>query len=63
MVNKIRFLIPEWIKVRHLASRFLALTLRRLGGDWQKIYGHPICLAETFVDISRFEGSCYRAAS
>ena len=41
----------------------MALNLRRLSRDWQKIYGHPIYLAETFVDTSRFKGTCYRAAN
>jgi len=63
IVNNTRFLIPEWVRVKHLASRVLALNLRRLSADWQKTYGHPIYLAETFVDISRFKGACYRAAN
>lgn len=63
IANNTRFLIPEWIQVKYLASRVLALTLKRLSADWQRIYGHPVYLAETFVDISRFEGACYRAAN
>jgi hypothetical protein len=63
IANNTRFLLPDWIRVKHLASRVLALNLRRLSADWQRIYGHPIYLAETFVDISRFEGTCYRAAN
>jgi hypothetical protein len=63
IANNTRFLIPDWIRVKHLASRVLALNLRRLSADWQRIYGHPVYLTETFVDISRFEGTCYRAAN
>lgn len=63
IANNTRFLIPDWVRVKHLASRVLALSLKRLCADWQKIYGHPIYLAETFVDISRFQGTCYRAAN
>ncbi len=63
IANNTRFLIPDWVRVKHLASRVLALNLRRLSADWQRIYAHPIYLAETFVDISRFEGTCYRAAN
>jgi hypothetical protein len=63
IANNTRFLIPDWIRVKHLASKVLALSLRRLSADWQRIYGHPVYLAETFVDISRFEGTCYRAAN
>jgi hypothetical protein len=63
IANNTRFLIPDWVRVKHLASSVLALNLRRLSADWQRIYGHPIYLAETFVDISRFSGTCYRAAN
>jgi hypothetical protein len=63
IANNTRFLIPEWIKVKYLASRTLALTLKRLSADWERIYGHPVYLAETFVDTGRFEGTCYRAAN
>jgi hypothetical protein len=41
----------------------LAKSLRRLSRDWQKTYGHQVYLAETFVDSSRFEGTCYKAAN
>jgi hypothetical protein len=63
IANNTRFLIPDWVRVKHLASKVLALSLRHLSSDWQRIYGHPIYLAETFVDISRFSGTCYRAAN
>ena len=46
-----------------LASQILSLNLLRLSEDWQQRYGHPIALAETFVDPERFEGICYRAAN
>jgi len=49
IANNTRFLIPDWIRVKHLASRVLALNLRRLSADWQRIYGHPLYLAETFL--------------
>jgi hypothetical protein len=63
VANNTRFLIPDWVRVKHLASRVLSLSLKRLSRDWQRIYGHPVHLAETFVDISRFSGTCYRAAN
>ena len=34
-----------------------------LSADWQRIYAHPIHLVETFVDPTRFQGTCYRAAN
>lgn len=61
--NNTRFLVLPWVRVPHLASHLLALALRRLSADWQAKYGHPIYLVETFVDRSRFKGTCYRAAN
>lgn len=63
IANNMRFLIPPWVQVPHLASHLLALVLRRLSADWTRKYGHPLAAAETFVDISRFRGTCYRAAN
>ena len=62
IANNARFLIlPEW-HLPNLASRVLALNLQRLSQDWERYYGHPILLVETFVDASRFGGTCYLAA-
>jgi hypothetical protein len=46
----------------NLASKILSLVTKRLAEDWQRVYGHPVWVAETFVDPERFEGTCYRAA-
>jgi predicted transposase YbfD/YdcC len=46
-----------------LASRVLGANLRRLSRDWEAVYGHHVVLAETFVDTSRFRGTCYRASN
>lgn len=58
-----RYLILPWIKVPHLASHLLSRIARRLSADWQELYRHPIYLLESFVDIERFQGTCYRAAN
>jgi len=63
VANNVRFLIPPWVTVHNLASKVLGATLRRLTSDWQEAYGHPLDLAETFVDPRRFRGTCYRAAN
>jgi len=63
ITNNVRFLILPWVRVRNLASRILSLNLRRLSRDYEVIYGHPVYLAETFVDLSLYRGSCYRAAN
>ena len=31
--------------------------------DWQKTFGHPVVLLETFVDPQRFRGTVYKAAN
>jgi len=62
LTNNTRFLILPWVRVKHLASHLLALTLRRLSRDWVNKYAHPIELVETFVERERFRGTCYRAA-
>ncbi|MBI2571903.1 MAG: DUF4338 domain-containing protein [Candidatus Schekmanbacteria bacterium] len=58
-----RFLILPWVQVPHLASHLLARMTRMLPAAWQAAYGHPVWYAETFVDPTRFRGTCYRAAS
>ena len=58
-----RFLMLPWVRVPHLASHLLGRIAAQVSADWQRIYGHPIYLLETFVDPSRFRGSCYRAAN
>jgi hypothetical protein len=63
VANNVRFLILPWVRIKHLASKVLALNLRRLSEDWETIYGHPLYLAETFVDRSRFQGTCYQASN
>ncbi len=63
LTNNTRFLIPRWVRVPHLASHVLGLIARRIRADWQAKYGHPVHALETFVDRSRFKGTCYRAAN
>lgn len=58
-----RFLVLPWVQVKHLASHLLGQMARRLAGDWEQIYGHPIYFLETFVDPERHRGTCYRAAN
>jgi hypothetical protein len=63
IVNNSRFLIlPDW-HIPNLGSRILSLCQKRLDTDWQKTFGHPVILLETFVDPQRFRGTLYRAAN
>ena len=63
VVNNTRFLVLPWVRVKHLASRVLAQTARRIDQDWRQKYGHGVDWLETFVDRARYRGSCYRAAN
>jgi hypothetical protein len=63
VVNNSRFLILPMVKVPDLASHVLAQCSKRLADDWQERYSYRPALLETFVDRSRFAGTCYRAAN
>ena len=58
-----RFLILPWVRVPHLASHILGKVTRALSDDWERMYGHPVYFAETFIDPGRFRGTCYRASN
>ena len=58
-----RFLILPWVQVPHLASHILGTTAREISREWEKLYAHPVYFLETFVDVARFRGTCYRAAN
>jgi len=62
VVNNSRFLVLEDRgRMPNLASRALGLCLRRLSGDWEAAFGHPVLAVESFVDETRYRGTCYRA--
>jgi hypothetical protein len=63
MACNMRFLILPWVKVPHLASHILGRMARILPRDWRDIYCHSIYYLETFVDKTRFAGTCYKAAN
>ena len=46
----------------NLASRAMSLCLKRLSQDWQKQYGHPIVMVESFVDRQIFRATAYKAS-
>ena len=63
VANNARFAVLDEGRVANLASRALGLSLRRLSQDMRDAHGHPVLLAETFVDPQRFAGTCYRASN
>ena len=58
-----RFLLLPWIQVKNLASFTLALALRQVAEDWNRVYAIKPVLVETLVDRQRFKGTCYKAAN
>ena len=56
-------MILPWVQVPHLASHLLGQMAKRLSADWERVYSHPIYYLESFVDPTRFRGTCYRAAN
>jgi hypothetical protein len=63
IVNNSRFLMLPWVRVPGLASKILSLCARQLPEDWEAQYGCRPILFETFVDATRFRGTCYRGAN
>lgn len=63
IVNNARFLILPWVHSKNLGSRILSLAVKRLRVDWQHHYNYCPVLLETFVEIQRFQGTCYKAAN
>ena len=63
IANNTRFLILPWVQSKNLASRILAIGAKQLPDDFASRYGYRPVLLETFVEIPRFRGTCYRAAN
>ena len=55
--------LPEPGAFPNLGSCFVGGMLRRLSDDWKATYGHPLELAETFVDPEKHHGTVYRASN
>lgn len=63
LANNMRLLVLPGLEVRSLASHLLSAVVQHVSMDWQRKYGHPIFLLESFVDRERFAGTIYRAAN
>lgn len=63
VVNNNRFLIFPWVNVKNLASKALSIASQQLAEDWNAYHGYKPVLLETFVDLTKFEATCYRAAN
>jgi hypothetical protein len=63
VLNNARFLLLPWVQVRNLASKVLSLAAARVAEDFPARYGQRVVLLETFVQLPRHQGTCYRAAN
>lgn len=63
VVNNSRFLLLPWIRIGNLATKVLAMAARQLADDWFERYRYRPVLIETFVEVQRFHGTCYKAAN
>lgn len=62
VINNSRFVVlTNRERYPNVASKVMALCLKRVNADWQEHWGHPVLLVESFVDESQYHGTCYRA--
>ena len=62
VANNSRLLVMPDCHYPNLISRFMKLMLGRLSDDWQKRWGHPLALVETFVDPRYYTGTAYKVS-
>jgi predicted transposase YbfD/YdcC len=62
VVNNSRLYVMEEGHYPNLVSRFMKLMLGRLSADWQSAWGHPVALAESFVDPNLYRGTAYKVS-
>ena len=62
LANNSRLLVLPDGHSPNLISRFMKLMLQQLSADWEKRWGHPIALVETFVDPRFYQGTAYKVS-
>lgn len=62
LANNSRLLVLPDSHWPNLISRFMKLMLGQLSQDWEKRWGHPIVLVETFVDPRFYQGTAYKVS-
>lgn len=63
VINNSRFLILPNVRAKNVASKVLSMATERVVRDWRDYYRIQPQVAETFVEPSRFLGTCYKAAN
>jgi len=62
VVNNSRLYVLADSHYPNLVSRFMKLMLGRLSQDWESRWGHPVALAESFVDPQEYRGTAYKVS-
>jgi predicted transposase YbfD/YdcC len=62
VVNNSRLYVLPECHYPNLVSRFMKLMLARLSSDWESNWGHPLALAESFVDPEEYRGTAYKVS-
>jgi len=62
VVNNSRLYVMADCHYPNLVSRFMKLMLGRLSQDWESTWGHPVALAESFVDPQEYRGTAYKVS-
>jgi len=62
VVNNSRLLVLPQCHYPNLISRFMKRMLGQLSEDWQALWGHPVALAESFVDPEFYRGTAYKVS-
>jgi hypothetical protein len=62
LASNSRLLVLPGCHSPNLISRFMKLMLAQLSPDWQRRWGHPIALVETFVDPRYYQGTAYKVS-
>lgn len=63
VVGMSRFLIRSSVQCHNLASKVMGMCIAALRDDFECKFGYRPWLVESFVDTSRYSGTCYRAAN
>ncbi|MGO8930027.1 MAG: ISAs1 family transposase [Limisphaerales bacterium] len=62
VVNNSRLYVLPECHYPNPVSRFMKLMLGRLSSDWESTWGHPVVLAESFVDPQEYRGTAYQVS-
>ena len=63
VVGMSRFLIRPSVQCHNLASKVMGMSIAALRDDFESQFNYRPWLVESFVDTSRYPGTCYRAAN